>query len=104
MGDDEIYGRVFRELEEYLGSYNARDRISEFMCSSGTTEGLVIFTIGPQEIADVYSSVLASRGLEITLWPDSQIYSDNGTERILLFNNSAYVIAEKFHITQIDIT
>ncbi|MBY0009166.1 hypothetical protein [Paenibacillus typhae] len=104
QGDDEIYGQVFRGLEEFLGTYNARDRIIDFMPFGGTTEGLVSFTIGPQEIADVYRSVLASRGLEITLWPDPQIYSDNGTERILLFNNSAYVIAEKFHITQIDIT
>lgn len=103
-GDNEIYGRVFNALQEFLGTYNARDRIIDFMPYGGSTAERVHFTFGPREIADIYRTVLGSRGLKVTAEPEPRRIKASGREQILLFTDFTYVIAEKFHITQIDIT
>lgn len=105
QNNDELCGRIIYELLEFLDTYNARERIYDFMPQrNGRSEDLVHLTFGPQEIIDIYNRVLGSRGFEVTLWPDCQNYTDTGTEQILIFNNpgSGYVVAEKFHVTRID--
>jgi len=99
-----IYGKLFAEIQAFALKYGSKKFAAEFMPDlDAFSDQLVYLCNGPQEILDIYSRVLASESLQVTVLPHRQIYSDTGREQILLFGDSSYIVAENFEVNAIEL-
>jgi hypothetical protein len=101
--DPQIYGSLFIEMQTLASPFDAKEFMNEFMPDPAFFSGVQVHLCsGSQEIVDIYTKVLASRDVQVTATPHHFSSRHSGNEQILAFGKSSYVIAEKFHVTEIE--